>query len=252
MAERPAADHGAPAPAGSEGWGLADSGHHDPARGEQWRLDTLREYGIMDTDAEPAFDRVTKLVAGLFDVPIALISLVDDCRLWFKSAHGLDIPEVDRDASFCRHVVTDDRPLVVPDVVGDPRFQDNPFVTGEPFVRFYAGVPLRAYNGAILGALCIVDRKPRTAPDAHEMERLEDFAAIVMAEAELRRIIAERDEARRTLERALDFSGIATWRYDSRSDNVRWRGAVAELWGADYRVALATRDDTLARIHADD
>jgi GAF domain-containing protein len=194
MAERPAADHGAPAPAGSEGWGLADSGHHDPARGEQWRLDTLREYGIMDTDAEPAFDRVTKLVAGLFDVPIALISLVDDCRLWFKSAHGLDIPEVDRDASFCRHVVTDDRPLVVPDVVGDPRFQDNPFVTGEPFVRFYAGVPLRAYNVAVLGTLCIVDRQQRAALGERELERLDDFAAIIMAEADLRRTVVERDE----------------------------------------------------------
>jgi two-component sensor histidine kinase len=219
---------------------------------ERRRLRTLREYRIMDTGREPAFDRVTKLVADLFDVPITLVSLVDDCRQWFKSAHGLDVAETPREISFCRHVIADDQPLVVPDATEDPRFQDNPLVTGEPHIRFYAGVPLRAYNGAVLGTLCIIDRKTRPPLSPRQLERLEDFAAIIMAEAELRRTAGERDEAQSILERALDFSGIAIWQMHVNDDAMHWRGAVAELWGGDYETALATGDAVFERIHPDD
>lgn len=235
----------------SEGRGLTDGGD-EAARAERLRLDTLREYRIMDTPPEQAFDRVTKMVAELYGVPITLVSLVDDCRQWFKSAYGLDTPETPREMSFCQYVIAEDRPVMVTDVLGDPRFHDNPLVTGDLHIRFYAGVPLRAYNGAILGSLCVIDREQRDALTSVELERLEDFAGIIMAEADLRRIGAERDEARRTLERALDYSGIATWRYDARTQAVSWRGAVAELWGSDYRTALATRDDTIGRIHPED
>src|SRR3546814_2076452 len=108
-------------------------------------------------------------------------------------------------------------------------------------------MPLRAYNGAILGALCIVDRRPRPALGARDIERLEDFAAIIMAEAELRRTAIERDEAQHMLERALDFSSIATWQLDPRTDALRWHGATAALWGADYESALATGEGFYAR-----
>jgi|GEM_PF-515473 len=257
MAERPALNIGAPeqggkAPTGSEGARVADGREHDPAQRESWRLDTLREYRIMDTGREPAFDRVTKLVADLFEVPITLVSLVGDCRQWFKSAHGLNVPETPRDVSFCDHVVMSEQAMVVTDARADPRFAENPLVTGEPFIRFYAGVPLRAYNGAILGTLCIIDRKERSTLSFREMERLGDFAAIIMAEADLRRTVVERDEARRMLERAIDYSGIATWQLDTRSDALRWRGAVAELWGSDYLTALQTSEQAFERIHADD
>lgn len=252
MAQRPAANSDAVASAESEGRILADGSERDPAQHERWRLDTLREYRIMDSGREAAFDRVTKLVADLFDVPIALVSLVDDCRQWFKSAHGLDVAETARDISFCQYVVVDEQAMVVTDVLGDPRFSDNPLVTGEPFIRFYAGVPLRAYNGAVLGTLCIIDRAERAAPDERELERLEDFAAIIMGEADLRRAVVERDDARLMLERALDFSGIATWQLDTRTDGLRWRGAVAELWGADYATALTTAEQAFERIYADD
>lgn len=254
MAEQRRGEMNDAAPAASkdgEGRGLADGGD-EVARAERLRLDTLREYRIMDTPPEQAFDRVTKMVAELYGVPITLVSLVDDCRQWFKSAYGLDTPETPREMSFCQYVIAEDRPVMVTDVLGDPRFHDNPLVTGDLHIRFYAGVPLRAYNGAVLGSLCIIDREQRDALTDVELERLEDFAGIIMAEADLRRLGAERDEARRTLERALDFSGIATWRYDARTQGVDWRGAVAELWGADYRTALATRDDTIGRIHPDD
>lgn len=246
MAERPAAVRG------SEGRHLIDGAHLDPAQIERLRLTTLREYRIMDTAPEEGFDRVTKMVADLFDAPIALVSLVDDCRQWFKSSYGLDTPETPRDVSFCQYVLTEDKPVIVVDVLGDERFRDNPLVTGDPFIRFYAGVPLRAYNGAILGTLCVIDRKERPVLAEREVARLEDFAAIIMAEADIRRIAAERDEARQTLERALDFSGIATWRYDARTGAIQWGGAAAELWGADFDTALADIDGFFDRLHPDD
>ena len=234
------------------GASLADGGDRDLAHDESRRLRTLREYRILDTAREPGYDRVTKLVADLFDAPIALVSLVDDCRQWFKSSFGLDVPETARDISFCRYVIAESEPVMVPDAQVDPRFEQNPLVTGEPHIRFYAGVPLRAYNGAVLGTLCIIDRKPRPTLTPRELERLEDFAAIIMAEAELHRAGIERDAARHMLERALDFSGVATWQLDPRTDALRWHGAVAELWGADYETALATAEQAFARIHPED
>lgn len=252
MAERPATQIDAAASTGAEGRSLADGEEGSAAARERRRLDTLREYRIMDTAPEAAFDRVTKLVADLFDAPIALVSLVDDGRQWFKSAFGLDVAATPRDISFCEHVVVNEQLMVVTDVLGDPRFRENPLVLGEPYIRFYAGVPLRAYNGAVLGTLCIIDRKERQALSDREIDRLEDFAAIIMAEADLRRTAVERDEARRMLERALDFSGIATWQLDTRTDALAWRGAAAELWGADYQTALRTSEEAFVRIHPDD
>ncbi len=239
-------------PGDDRGASLADGGDRDLAHDESRRLRTLREYRILDTAREPGYDRITKLVADLFDAPIALVSLVDDCRQWFKSSFGLDVPETARDISFCQYVIAESEPVMVPDAQVDPRFEQNPLVTGEPHIRFYAGVPLRAYNGAILGTLCIIDRKPRPTLTPRELERLEDFAAIIMAEAELHRAGIERDAARHMLERALDFSGVATWQLDPRTDALRWHGAVAELWGADYETALATAEQAFARIHPED
>ena len=252
MAERPVPKDAILASPGSEGRDLTERGDDGVAPRERQRLETLREYRLLDTGPEPAFDRVTKLVSDLFDAPIALISLVDEGRQYFKSAHGLDVSETSRDISFCRHVVMGEEPLIVTDVSADPRFRDNPLVTGDPFIRFYAGVPLRAYNGAILGTLCAIDRKERAPLNMREIERLQDFAAIVMAEADLRRAVVERDEARRMLERALDFSGIATWQLDPVTGGMHWHGAAAELFGADYETALARADDVLARMPPED
>ena len=252
MAELPGAKIDVTASREAEGRILSDGGEGDAALREPLRLDTLREYRLMDTPPEAAFDRVTKLVADLFDAPIALVSLVDDCRQWFKSAYGLEATETSRDISFCHYVVVDEAPMVVTDVLGDPRFRDNPLVTGEPFIRFYAGVPLRAYNGAVLGTLCVIDCNERPALTDHDLERLGDFAAIIMAEADLRRIASERDEARRMLERALDFSGTAIWQFDPRTTAMRWQGAVAQLCGADFGSSLGHSGDLLDRMPAED
>lgn len=248
------------AAAATEGTHLSDGGAGDSAGGapdgaarrEALRLETLREYRLMDTEREPAFDRVTRLVADLFDMPVALISLIGEGREWIKSAHGYELAEMRPEFCFCRYVVADDRPLIVPDALEDTRFCDHALVTGEPFVRFYAGVPLRAHNGAIIGTLCLIDRAPHAGLTEHELARMEDFAAIIMAEADLRRIGAERDEARRMLEHALDFSGTAIWQFDPRTEEMRWQGAVAQTFGADFATALTHVEGVLDRIPAED
>ena len=123
----------------------------DVPSNEPARIAELRSYELLDSDADVVLDAITKLVAHCLNVPIALLSLVDSHRQWFKSRHGLSTQETSREVSFCGHVVAQGAPLVVRDACGDPRFSDNPLVTGEPHVRFYAGVPLRTASGAALG-----------------------------------------------------------------------------------------------------
>lgn len=128
---------------------------------EQERVAALRALKILDTPPEERFDRVTRLAAKLFDVPIAYVAMIDSTRQWFKSKQGLMACQTPRDISFCGHAVLIDEALVIPDATRDPRFADNPMVTGEPFVRFYAGQSLKTQDGRRVGTLCVVDRKPR-------------------------------------------------------------------------------------------
>ena len=155
-------------------------------RGESERLGALRELDVLDSGPEPAFDTLARLAALAMGTPIALVSLVDAERQWFKARHGLDVGETPRDVSFCGHVVADDAPLVVRDAHSDERFADNPLVTGDPRVRFYAGMPLRTRDGRVLGALCAIDHAPRE-PTAAELEALELLATQVVAQLEARR-----------------------------------------------------------------
>ena len=152
---------------------------------ESHRLAILRSYGILDTPEEEAYDRFTRLAARMFGVSAALISLIDEDRQWFKSRIGLTICGSARDISFCTHVVDLGEPLIVPDARNDPRFADNPFVTGEPYVRFYAGVPLRAPEGVILGTFCLLHPEPREFSD-DDLAHLTDIAAMVMDKIKLR------------------------------------------------------------------
>jgi GAF domain-containing protein len=147
---------------------------------EAARLRALRELGILDSAPEERFDRITRLAQRVFDVPIALVSLVDTERHWFKSRQGLDIEETHRDLSFCAHAIHDDSIFIVSDALLDPRFADNPAVTGDLRVRFYAGRPLRA-NGRRVGTLCVVDQRPRHLRD-DDVRALDDLAALVERE----------------------------------------------------------------------
>lgn len=145
------------------------------------RLAALRSLEVLDTPPEERFDRITRLAAALFRVPVALVSLVDTNRQWFKSRVGIELAESPRDSSFCAHAVAARAILVIPDALSDRRFRDNPIVTGPPRVRFYAGVPLHLPDGHIVGTLCILDYRPRDF-SAAERGLLADLAATVEAE----------------------------------------------------------------------
>ena len=129
------------------------------------RLQALRKLLILDTPPEERFDRLTAFAAQEFDVPTALLSLIDDDRQWFKSRVGVDSCETPRSISFCGHAILQDDIMVVPDVNQDERFFDNPLVTGEPHIQFYAGAPLKLPGGQNVGTLCLIDNKPRTLDD---------------------------------------------------------------------------------------
>ena len=162
------------------------------------RLEALRRYKILDTPTEVAFDRITSLAARLFDVPIALVSLVDESRAWFKSCYGFELREVQRDATICSLALLSDDVLVIPDTRQDKRLTCNPFVLNEPGLRFYAGAPLLTQDGFNLGTLCLLDMKPRNALTDEQKATLADLAAMVVDELELRlaaRKIAQLDAA---------------------------------------------------------
>lgn len=150
---------------------------------EESRLASLARLKLLDTAAEERFDRHARIAATALGAPIALVTLVDRDRQWFKSHLGFDFSETPRDIGFCSHAILENAPLVVTDALSDDRFAENPAVIGDPHVRFYAGIPLRAPDGATVGAFCIVDHKPRTL-SATQLQMLQDIARLV--EEELR------------------------------------------------------------------
>lgn len=162
---------------------------------EEYRLSTLHALGLLDTPPDERFDAISQTAATVFNAPIAFVSLVDADRQWFKSRVGLDVAETARDISFCGHAILGGGPMIVEDAVHDERFYDNPMVTGEPFIRFYAGTPLEAPNGQRIGTLCVADRKART-PTPEQRKLLEHLAK--WAEAEIG-LIYERQALRRYL-----------------------------------------------------
>ncbi|MEP0872066.1 ATP-binding protein [Trichocoleus desertorum AS-A10] len=146
----------------------------------------LHRYKILDTPSETAFDRITTLAARLFDLPIALVSLVDESRAWFKSSVGFDACEVPRDTTLCNFALLTNEPLIIPDTRKDERFACNPFVQSEPGLRFYAGAPLLTSDGFTLGTLCLLDTQPHPPLSPKQQATLVDLAAMVVDEMELR------------------------------------------------------------------
>jgi len=158
-------------------------------RNEADRLAVLKSYEVLDTVCETSFDHIVELATTLTGSPIALVCLVDAERQWFKAHAGMEVRETPRDQSFCAHAILDPaEPLIVSDTAADPRFADNPLVTGEPKIRFYAGVPLVSPEGAALGTLCIIDREPRELGE-REHFILTRLAGCVMTTLELRRVL---------------------------------------------------------------
>ena len=152
---------------------------------EQQRLDAVRRYDILDTPPDGAFDRITALAARLLHVPVAIVSVVDHDRIWFKSRHGLNVAEVGREAGLCASCILQEGPWIVSDARQDPRALANPLVAGAFGAQFYLGIPLRTHDGFNLGTLCVIDFKPRMASE-EDVATLTDLAALVMSELELR------------------------------------------------------------------
>jgi tRNA A-37 threonylcarbamoyl transferase component Bud32 len=155
------------------------------ATDEEARMRAVERYRILDTPADGAFDRIAALAARMFSVPVAIVSIVDHDRIWFKAHHGTDVTEIGRDPGLCASAIMQDGAWVVESAATDPRTLANPLVAGEFGLRFYAGVPLRTPDGFNLGTFCILDREPREFT-AEDTRTLEDLAAIVMNDLELR------------------------------------------------------------------
>lgn len=152
---------------------------------ESNRLENLYKYEILDTPPDGYFEEITSLAAKIFNVPIAIISLVDSDRIWFKSAYGLEVEEIDRKPGLCSSAILSDEIYIVEDARKDPRTIANPLVAGALGLQFYAAAPLRTADGFNLGTLCIIDQNPRTV-NAKEVSMLMQLSRVVMSQIELK------------------------------------------------------------------
>jgi PAS domain S-box-containing protein len=224
---------------------------------DQWEADRLNElmsYGVLDTPPEEAFDRLTALAAELFETPVALVSLVDAERQWFKSRFGVEATSTDRNIAFCAHAIHEGpgAVMVVENATQDSRFQDNPLVTGAPDIRFYAGAVLTSHSGHALGTLCVIDNRPRPAPSETQLRQLRVLARIVVDELELRRAHREASETLRMLELAEVMAGVGYWRLDVATNRVTWSDVVYRIHGVSRETFDPNLDDGIGFYHPDD
>lgn len=210
---------------------------------EAERLAALRRYELLDTPPEAEFDEVARLAAHVLGTPIALVSLIDTDRQWFKARYGLEAPQTPRDVSFCGHVVADGTTLLVPDARADARFVDNPLVTGEPRVGFYVGAPLRTPDGYLLGTLCAIDHAPRNV-SAEQIELLQLLGRQVVTTLEGRRRAKEASAYRQLLDSGLACSAGLDGRFKTLSP------AWAELLG--FSIDELVGRPLIELVHADD
>ena len=215
---------------------------------EAERLEKLRLYRILDTSPEDVFDRITRIIAQTIDVPIALVSLIDRDRQWFKSHHGLEVTETPRDLAFCAHAILGDQVFVIEDASRDPRFADNPLVTIDPTIRFYAGAPLTTPDGFNLGTLCAIDRRPRVLSPEHR-QLLEDLARVVVDEMELRESLRQsmHRQAEAVRQQVVRDEFIATVSHELRTPLTSIRGTL-DLLGSGVAGELPERVNRLVAI----
>ncbi len=200
---------------------------------ENLRLQALIDTGLLDSIPEERFDRLTRFAQQLFQVPIALVSLVDSERQWFKSKQGLGACETGRDISFCGHAILGEDIFEIPNTCLDPRFSDNPLVTGPPDIRFYAGAPISIKNNINIGTLCIIDTEPRVLNE-EQRQSLRDLANCVSNEI-YSHYKKENDEKlkteRRRLADIIEGTRIGTWEWDVQSGNIVFNERWAEIAG---------------------
>ncbi|EKV27576.1 Histidine kinase A [Caenispirillum salinarum AK4] len=196
---------------------------------EALRLLVLEECALLDTPPDPVFDAMTDLAATLCDTPIALVSLVDKSRQWFKARRGLEPQETPREYAFCGHAIAAAEPLVVEDAAADSRFADNPLVTGAPGIRFYAGCPIVAGDGALLGTVCVIDRVPRTLSEDqfHGLGRIAEMASALIDERRRNRMLLDQTAKASEQLRRLALTDSVTGALNRRGflDQATWMGS---------------------------
>lgn len=181
-------------------------GHVPLLKNNAERLDVLRSYSVLDTPVEAAFDDIARIASRICDVPIALVSLVESSRQWFKAEVGLGTRETPIDSSMCAYAILQSEMLEVPDARLDPRFANNPLVTGDVGLRFYAGAVLRTSDGHPLGTACVIDKRPRWLTD-HQREALDALARQTMALLELRKALIHADAMQKHLRQLMTAAG---------------------------------------------
>lgn len=173
--------------------------NNDSSKNELSRLATLRSLNILDSEPEEFFDTITRIASTIVQVPISLVSLVDQDRQWFKSKQGLVVSETPRDISFCTHAVESGEKLIVEDALLDERFNENPLVKANPHIRFYAGIPIKSIAGYSIGTLCVIDSKPKTLSQ-NELAALEDLSDLATREIRVRERMLKSEKSRITSE----------------------------------------------------
>lgn len=189
---------------------------------EAARLEALRRYRVLDTAPERVYDDIVELASFICQCPIALVSLVDGERQWFKSKVGLDASETTREVSFCAHAIIDGQMLVVEDATADKRFADNPLVTGDMHLRFYAGAPLMTADGFGLGSLCVIDSQPRQLNN-EQIAALAKLSRTVVEVLELRRVSAQLAEAVENVKVLTGLLPICGYCREVRNDDGYWQ-----------------------------
>lgn len=214
-------------------------------RDKQFRLAALRDFTVLDTPREREYDDIVAIAAHVCEAPIALISLLDESRQWFKAALGMDATETPLEIAFCDHAIRQAETMVVEDAREDARFRMNPLVTGDAGIRFYAGAPLRTADDVAIGTLCVLDTKPRSLSEK-QIASLEALARQVMAQLELRRLLTQKrvDEARHRLiiESAVEY-GILTTDLEGIIDS--WNEGAARMFGRTAKEACGQPCATL-------
>lgn len=227
-------------------------------RNEEERLAVLRGLCILDTPSESAFDELTAMAVKIFSVPVALISLVDEHRQFFKSVHGLDLRETSRDLSFCAHSLLTEGPTLVPDARLDPRFATNPFVTGDPNIRLYASAPLTTKDGTRLGSFCIISPQVRNLTPG-EVELLEHLANAASYLIDQRTTALQLEAAQKQIDIVGERYRLATratsdgiWDWDCRVGDIYLSPRCSAMFGFEEKEHTLRLRDCLRHIHAED
>ncbi len=215
---------------------------------EPARLDALARYHVLDSGAEKSFDDIAQLAGFICKSPISVVTLIDRDRQWLKAKVGVDLTETPRDHAFCAHTILSSEVMVVEDATKDVRFSDNPMVTGEAHIRFYAGAPLITSDNFKLGSLCVIDRNPRKL-SAEEKAALEALSRLVMTALELRRSSRELAEALKEVKTLSGLLPICSYCKDIRDDKGYWNRVeeyVGERTSAEFSHGLCPK---CAKIH---